>query len=175
MTTPTLSEVLKRIFDTEWVRRDEWASALGVSTAAISQWVNGRTVPGPDHLEAMGVLVAQDDRLPMELSDQFEGLLDRPTGEVLHSSRRSMEPTLRHYLVRPRREAAMKLLATLPPTEQLYVLDDLGERVRHRLQHPEPPTPLLKFPDPRGSLDRARLDKITMEAQKRKLVLPMYG
>jgi transcriptional regulator with XRE-family HTH domain len=173
MTTSKLGTLLEEIFHVDVVSREDWADALGVTKAAISQWANGRTVPGPDHLDAVRLLVTQDDRFPEDLGTRFEATLDRPIEEVLDSPRSSMGPTLRHYLVRPRREAAMRLLAALPPGEQIAVLDDLGQRVRQRLQHHESPVVPLKLVQSLPTSDLARLEQIAKDAQERKLTLPM--
>ncbi|MFZ1019834.1 MAG: helix-turn-helix transcriptional regulator [Minisyncoccia bacterium] len=41
---------LKNILDTTGISRSEWAKFLGVSQAAISVWVMGRSFPGPEIL-----------------------------------------------------------------------------------------------------------------------------
>lgn len=174
MTTTPLSRLLEQIFVTEDVSREEWAGALGVSTAAISQWVRGHTVPGPDHLDAIRVLVLQDDRLPQDLRQHFEEILDRPVEEVIEAPRRPMGPTLRHYLVRPRRDAAMKLLATLPPSEQVDLLVDLGRRIRERLE-PEPAAgPFLVERLPKAC-DPARVAAVVEQTQQQKTTLSMVA
>lgn len=160
MKGPTLKQLLKEVFGAKFRPRKEWAEALGVTPVAISQWVNSeRTLPAPDHLEAIASALAQDDRYPQELRDAFENALDRPIAEVVEAPRVSMGQTLRHYLLQTRGEAALKLVHTLPPEEQLEVLVDLGERVRQRLVQPEVMGPPLPFPRLRG-VDRERLDEI---------------
>ena len=133
---PMLHETLAAVFRTSPVGRDEWAEALGVSEMAISQWLNGDVLPDADHLDALRVLIAADDRLSVELRKEFETVLDRPIRVAVLRPSHTLGPTLRHYLVRPRMEAAMKLVATLPPDEQVEVLIELGSEVLRRRAKP---------------------------------------
>ncbi len=159
----TLKQLLKKVFGSKLRSRKEWAEALGVTPAAISQWINNeRTLPAPNHLEAIASAVAQDDRYPQKLRDEFDAMLDRPVAEVVEHPRVSMGQTLRHYLVQTRAEAALKLVRTLPPGEQIEVLVELGERVRQRLVQPDAMGPPLPFPRLQG-VDRERLDQIKQE------------
>ncbi len=171
MTTKQLSDILNRILSHECCSRSEWAEILGVSTAALSQWANGRTIPGPDHLDALRLLVSQDSRLPEALRLDLEAVLDAPIAQVVDKPRSTMGPTLRHYLVRPRRDGAMRLLESLPPDVQEELLTELSIAARARL-NPTPP--------PRLTLAKAvhgeeAIQEYARDVATRKQVLPIVG
>ncbi|MGE3336021.1 MAG: ATP-binding protein [Rhodospirillaceae bacterium] len=106
----TLKELIE---DTEIFSRSEWATTLGVTRAAISQWTTDKTVPRPRTLRSLIEVVRRyrgddDDHLKSFLS-----LVDKPAHEVSpHGDRLGI--TVGRYLVSPVLEGLLRQLDTLP-------------------------------------------------------------
>jgi transcriptional regulator with XRE-family HTH domain len=111
------------------MRRSEWAEVLGVSEAAISQWVNDAAIPKAENLRAIINTAINDRRVPAAFLDSFEELLRRPSIAVTPNGDR-MKPTLAHYLVKPLRDAVLRTLDTLPPEGQQVVLAEASAHCR---------------------------------------------
>src|ERR1041384_488175 len=88
--------------DTNLFTRAQWATFLGLSEAALSQWVHDKTIPRPAVLWMMLGVLQEGDDVRREPLDAFFALLDIPSGELSrHSSR--IGTTLGQYRSEERR------------------------------------------------------------------------
>ena len=80
--------------------RKEWAELLGVPEAAISQWVNDKTIPRADHLFlVVNTLKWADleDETPLL---RYDHIAEEPSVDVSpHGTR--MRPTIAQYISKP--------------------------------------------------------------------------
>ncbi|MFN0252812.1 MAG: helix-turn-helix domain-containing protein [Kofleriaceae bacterium] len=129
-TNSAFAVVLRSLLDDHGtMRRAEWAEVLGVSEAAISQWLNDSVIPKAENLRAIMSLLIADRRVPSQALETFESVMRRPSTEVSPNGDR-MKPTVSHYLIKPLREAFLRTLETLPPEAQEVVLLDAAARCR---------------------------------------------
>jgi len=83
-----------------------WASILGVSRAALSQWVTGKTIPSPEHfLTMLDVLEGLDDspgRDNRRALDYLRSHVDEPMSLLVFGSRSGLdrEPSRRPHVGR---------------------------------------------------------------------------
>jgi hypothetical protein len=93
--------ILRRLLDDTGVfGRREWSEFLGVSQAAISQWLSDRTIPRPETLGMIVDLVKSSDRAPSQLLSEFGAMVSRPASEVSPNGARFGE-SLAAYLIGP--------------------------------------------------------------------------
>jgi hypothetical protein len=130
--------MLRRLIDeTDVLRRAEWAEVLGVSEAAISQWVNDVGLPRPENVRAILTTLLADRRVSDETIEAFENLARRPGTEISpHGDR--LSPNLAHYMLKPLRDGFLRTLETLPPRSQEKVLLEALERCRELRRVPPP-------------------------------------
>ena len=126
----SFAEMLRRMLDdTERFDRAEWAGVLEVSTPAISQWVNDRTLPRPESLRLIVSVLRPVAGEPGPVLSDFLKLADQPAEEVTPlANRLGDDPSFAHFMVRPLRENFLQLLATLPPPLQEAVLFESAEQ-----------------------------------------------
>jgi transcriptional regulator with XRE-family HTH domain len=115
------------------ISRSEWASTLGVSKPAISQWVTGKTIPRPEHLAAIVGTVREDRRAGPEMRARVGELLNAPASELFEKPPAYVGPTLAHYLIKPVREAALKMVNALEPGQQYELLMEMCQQCRQLL------------------------------------------
>ena len=108
--------------DTDIFTRDEWADALGVTTPALSQWVNDHTLPRASTLRSLLDIVRRYKGPSHPTLRAFDELSEHPAEDISpHGDR--MRPTLGHYVVRPVLEGFQRVLKfTLQPAQQEQVL-----------------------------------------------------
>lgn len=132
----TFAVALRSLLDDHGtMRRSEWAEVLGVSEAAISQWVNDAAIPKAENLRAIMNTLIADRRVPTTALESFEELMHHPSSDVSPNGDR-MKPTVSHYLVKPLREAFLRTLETLPPEGQEVVLLEGSTRCRQIRSNP---------------------------------------
>jgi transcriptional regulator with XRE-family HTH domain len=124
------SIALSMIMDGTAKSRAEWAEALEVSKPAISQWLTGKTIPRPEHLAAIVGIIRSDPKVSKETKARVGELLTAPTSELFSKPPGYIGPTLSHYMVKPVREVALKMLDELEPGQQYEALTELAERCR---------------------------------------------
>lgn len=124
-----LHEIIKNIV---FQREKDFAFSLDVRTTEVYSWSYGYTVPSPDCLSAIYLLAGQGACFP-SIYEQFDRLLDLPTEKAIRIPQQVKEPTLRHYMLKTRKEAFLKLLDTLPPKQQISLLEDFGSQVRNKI------------------------------------------
>lgn len=83
--------------DTSFFSRQEWARLLGVSTPAISQWVNDKTIPRADILGMMLDVISSKASVPQEPILEFNRIAARPSRDVSPLGDR-MAPTIESYI-----------------------------------------------------------------------------
>ncbi len=131
-------EVMGAVLDCGLLDRWQWRHILGRDLAEIHSWVEEGQLPDPRSLQSIYDIVQRDLRFPQAL---FEELLDRPCADLQREASskdlgqlfRSAGPTLRHYLLRPRREALINDIALMDADVQVKVLAELAKEVRKRL------------------------------------------
>lgn len=102
-------------------KRSEWATYLGVSASAISQWVNDRTIPRADVLRRIVDVVERSASAPSAPLESFRAMAERPASQVSpHGDR--MAPSVARYLEETTYEAAMLELRGRPISEQVEAL-----------------------------------------------------
>jgi transcriptional regulator with XRE-family HTH domain len=124
--------------------RASWAEILGVSRAAISQWVTGKTIPRPEHFRTIiDVLEGLDDspdQANARALDYLYGAIDEPMALLMHVPRRGGDLSvprkviagrLGDYVSAPATHALCARLASvlsgLTYPEQLRCLSEVGE------------------------------------------------
>ncbi|MBM0105019.1 hypothetical protein JM946_09675 [Steroidobacter sp. S1-65] len=103
--------------------RAEWARVLGISTAALSQWVNDRTLPRAELLRQIVDIVRNADGVPPEPLADFEELSQQPADHVSPLGQR-MLPNVSAYLRGGRLSQLGSELRKLTPSEQRSFLED---------------------------------------------------
>lgn len=129
-----LASALRSVFDdSRLLSRKDWATLLGVTPAAISLWVNGRTLPRADHLSAAWDFVSSRSGVPKSVLEHFQHVAALPARKATpFASRFRGEPTVAHYMLRPQREAMLRTLSGLHPSLQeeiLYRTSELGRQL----------------------------------------------
>jgi transcriptional regulator with XRE-family HTH domain/energy-coupling factor transporter ATP-binding protein EcfA2 len=113
---------LQRLLDeTGRFTRAEWARYLGVSTSALSQWVNDKTVPRADLLRIILDVLRRSAGVPSEPMAAFEDLMEQPAEEITPLGTR-MAPSVAEYLKRSTHATLAQDLRMLPPDKQQEVL-----------------------------------------------------
>jgi transcriptional regulator with XRE-family HTH domain/energy-coupling factor transporter ATP-binding protein EcfA2 len=79
--------------------RSEWATYLGISESAISQWIHGHTVPRADLLKTIYQTLLHTAGVPREPLEEFQRVAELPAATVSLLGTR-MEPTVSEYMKR---------------------------------------------------------------------------
>jgi hypothetical protein len=106
--------------------RREWAQVLRVSTAAISQWVNDRTIPEPENLRSIVRIVSSSDRTRPELLERFNEVISAPAGQVSPHGLRAGR-SFADYMTRPLFSTFERMWNGLTPSMKETVLADAVE------------------------------------------------
>lgn len=125
----SLSDLIER---TEIFSRSEWATTLGVSSAAISQWVNDKTVPRSRTLRSLIEVVRRYRGADNRYLKQFLAIVDRPAHAVSpHGAR--LGSSVGRYLVSPVLEGFLRQLDVLSySTQEAVLLNAVAECERLR-------------------------------------------
>lgn len=123
----TFARTLSQLLDeTGFYSRSEWASFLGISTSAISQWVHDKTVPRADLLRMiLDVLQTRGGVAAASALRRFEQLEKKSATEISPLGVR-MAPTLRSYLDSYTFAKLGQKLRGLQPDQQIDVLTSGG-------------------------------------------------
>jgi transcriptional regulator with XRE-family HTH domain len=97
--SPFARAIRRLLDDTDYFTRSEWARFLGVSTSALSQWANDKTVPRADLLRIILDVLRSSAGVPPEPLADFDQIARRPAHEVSPLGSR-MLPTISDYLGR---------------------------------------------------------------------------
>lgn len=122
--------VLSALLDrTDLFTRSEWSEFLKVTPAAISQWVNDKTVPSPELLRMIIGVLRESDGVPQELLLEFDHLARRPSKEISpHGDR--LDRTLGDYLLRPLLKGFFGVYEPLPAELKEKVLQEASQMCR---------------------------------------------
>src|SRR6516165_1399818 len=93
--SPFAAALVRLIDDTELMTRQQWAELLDVSPAAISQWVNDKTIPRPEVLRMIIDALEEDPDLAARVLGEFKEISRRPSAEVSPNGDR-MSPSIGH-------------------------------------------------------------------------------
>lgn len=116
------ADALARLLDrTEMFSRKEWAAALGVTPAAISQWVNDKTLPRAQTVRGVLDLVRRHSGADCIAVRDFMKL-NALRAKAISPLGERMGPTMTHYLVAPLVESFLNLLETATLEQQEEVL-----------------------------------------------------
>lgn len=132
----TLAGALRRVLDEGPYSRAEWAEMLDVSTAALSQWVNGRQLPTQQNLQSLYDAAMETEGVSEDVQSQLKEVFRRPLHEVLATVKPNMGRTLADYVQRAATEEAMKLLMALPADDQRRIVAQVGVACRAALAGP---------------------------------------
>ncbi len=104
--------------------RAGWATVLGVTEAAISQWVGDKTIPRPDILFTILATLKRSTDVPQDPLREFTRVAEQPSTSVSPNGVR-MLPTIWQYMTRPAFSELSGRLAKLPMPEQEKVLEEI--------------------------------------------------
>jgi hypothetical protein len=135
--SPFATELRALLDDTGALRRGEWAEVLGVSEAAISQWVNDASLPRPDNLRAIVMTLVADRRVPAHAIERFEAFAREPAAALSPHGER-LGPTVAHYMLKPVRDGFLRTLDTMPVELAEQVLVEAAARCRQLRAVPPP-------------------------------------
>ncbi|MDP1027767.1 hypothetical protein Q5H91_11120 [Sphingomonas sp. KR1UV-12] len=110
--------------DTAFYTRVQWSQYLGISTPALSQWTNDRTVPRADLLRmVVDLLRTRGGVAAGEALVALEAIMDQPAESISPIGTR-FAPSLRDYLAVRSLGEVGESLRHLPLAEQIAVLRD---------------------------------------------------
>jgi transcriptional regulator with XRE-family HTH domain len=124
------ANVLTHLLDrTDLFTRQEWAEFLKVTPAAISQWVNDKTIPSPELLRMIVSVLRESDGVPAQLLSEFDRVAQLPSAEISpHGDR--LDRTLADYLLRPLLKGFFAIYEPLPASLKERVLRESSELCR---------------------------------------------
>jgi len=104
------------IKDAKLYNRHFWTEVLGVSNAAISQWLKAKTTPKPKQLNRIYSIVSEsiDENTDLKTAKKdFATLLDEPLNERSKKKFKNQN-TIGDYMLRPKKEQLNQTLDALP-------------------------------------------------------------
>ncbi|WP_034387946.1 hypothetical protein [Hellea balneolensis] len=116
----------KLLDDTNYFSRNQWADFLTISTPAISQWVNDKTLPRADLvLMIVDVLKQNPDKNTIAVIEEFESLYGLPCEDISPFGSR-MGKTLSEYLADGSFFRFGRELRGLTPEQQVSLIEKGG-------------------------------------------------
>jgi transcriptional regulator with XRE-family HTH domain len=128
-TLSAFASALRKLLDSQKDRLSHahWADVLGVSPAAVSQWLSDKTVPSPEYLRDILSVVERDDGQPSRRAlEEFQKLAVVPADQVSSLGYRFGE-SIADYLLGPLRKQFMRDLNRLAPETQERLLLKFSE------------------------------------------------
>jgi len=102
--------------------RKQWAEILGVTEAAISQWLNDKTLPSPEFLRMiLNTIKRNANRVPKRIIEEFDHVAGKPAAEVTPFAHR-VGQSVRTYIVEPLLDDFLQILKSLAPEIQERLL-----------------------------------------------------
>ena len=118
--------VLSRLLDnTQIFTRNEWSEELSVTSPAISQWVNDKTLPRPEVLrKIVGLVKARGTPQVALILREFQTMAQKPSSEVskLFNRSHSKGDSISEYMLKPLVEDFLSELKELPIEHQEVVI-----------------------------------------------------
>jgi hypothetical protein len=127
--SPFAAALVRLLDDTRLMTRQQWAELLDVSPAAISQWVNDKTIPRPEVLRMIIDALEEDPDLAACVLGEFKEISRRPSAEVSPNGDR-MSPSIGHYVVKPLLEGFLRNLGGLDFEAQESILYQASDMCR---------------------------------------------
>ena len=118
--SPFAAALVRLLDDTNLMTRQQWAELLDVSPAAISQWVNDKTIPRPEVLRMIIDALEENTKMSPHVGE-FREISRRPSAEVSPNGDR-MSPSIGHYVVKPLLEGFLRNLSGLDFEAQESIL-----------------------------------------------------
>lgn len=115
-----LATILEKLLDTRYTRQ-EWSEILGISEAAISQWVNDKTIPRPEVLRMVLDTLSASASIPSKLLEEFQTVARQPATRISPYGAR-IGNTLEEYLVQPVFDGFVRNLRPLSAERQEQIL-----------------------------------------------------
>jgi transcriptional regulator with XRE-family HTH domain len=117
------ASLLRRMLDESGIfNRSDWATYLGVSEPAISQWLNDHTLPKAEHLRKIIWTLRNKDAVPKTLVTEYEEMLQIPASEISIKHYIRIGNTLGDYVISPLVKTFLMDLKRLRPVEQEELL-----------------------------------------------------
>jgi transcriptional regulator with XRE-family HTH domain len=148
--SPFAAALVRLLDDTKLMTRQQWADLLDVSPAAISQWVNDKTIPRPEVLRMIIDALEENPDLAPRVLREFKQISRLPAAEVSPNGDR-MNPSIGHYVIKPLLEGFLRNLAGLDFEAQELILYHASDLCR---QNPDQPAASR-----RGVFDRTPIDR----------------
>jgi hypothetical protein len=121
---------LARLLDeTYLLTRQQWAELLDVTPAAISQWVNDKTIPRPEVLRMLIDAIEESSAPPAQILTEFRAISRRPATEVSPHGER-LGTSVGHYIVKPLLDGFLRNMYGLDSDAQERVLYKAAEMCR---------------------------------------------
>jgi hypothetical protein len=154
--SPFAAALVRLLDDTKLLTRQQWAELLDVSPAAISQWVNDKTIPRPEVLRMIIDALEENPDFAALVLAEFKQISRRPSAEVSPNGER-MSPSIGHYVVKPLLEGFLRNLAGLDFEAQERILYQASDMCR------ESPEPAIAH-DRSDDTDRIGMNRLGGEA-----------
>ena len=107
--------------------RQEWADILGISDAAISQWLNDKTLPSPEFLRAIVSTVRRNsNKLPHWILTEFDKMASKSASEVSPFGAR-IGKSVYEYLLKPLQDGFWEVFEALPVNSRERLLPLFSE------------------------------------------------
>lgn len=132
--------------DARLYSRSSWAEILDVSEAAVSQWVNDKTLPRPETLRSIRRIAGESDGVDKGILNTFDQVVSLPALEASPVAKR-LNGSLAHYMLTPLIEGFLRSLRSLSAEAQEEVLYSAAEDCRRRAGHPAPPAAPVMIPE----------------------------
>jgi GAF domain-containing protein len=108
--------------------RKQWASFLGVSEAAISQWLHDKTLPRHEILRLIVGVLSESDGVPSDVLNHFWDVATRPASEVTAHAER-VGRTAADYILEPVFDGFMRSFRTLEAAQRVLKPEATGNGV----------------------------------------------
>jgi hypothetical protein len=128
--SPFAAALVRLLDDTRLMTRQQWAELLDVSPAAISQWVNDKTIPRPEVLRMIIDALEENSDLSHRVLGEFKEISRRPSEEISPNGDR-MSPSIGHYIVKPLLEGFLRNLGGLDFEAQESILYQAADMCHH--------------------------------------------
>jgi hypothetical protein len=129
--SPFAAALARLLDETNLLTRQQWAELLDVSPAAISQWVNDKTIPRAEVLRMIIDALDDNSELQPAILGEFKAIMRSPATDVSPNGER-MGPSVGHYLVKPLLEGFLRNLNSLTFESQEGILYRAAEMCRER-------------------------------------------
>lgn len=121
-----LAQVLTEIFKNSGFTNKQWAKIYKVTPQMVGRWMTDRSFPSPQILSGIISWSESTTFVSDDLRIQIKQMLEEPAIKVTPHWHK-VGGTIGKYILKPRRDAVMGILAGLHPTHQKRVMDNFNE------------------------------------------------